>query len=157
MKKNKLYRMRKLIFSFATGCAMHSHAIELETVSDVRVRFFIQTSGEFSRPIDGTEVLWNVVAGGGNLTGPTSSASIDVVVNGPSKSWKVGRVVTLVVKNDRTGMMLSRMHSRLGVAGPTGESHVGFWLSEIGCEPLEIVAQIGGSSRTRKLSLRCGE
>jgi hypothetical protein len=157
MKNDKIYRLLKLILVFAMGGAMNSHAIELETISDVRIRFFIQTSGEFSRPLDGTEVLWNVVAGGGDVTGPTSSASIDVVVTGPSKSWKVGRVVTLIVKNDQTGRVLSRMHSRLGVAGPSGESHVGFWLTEIGCEPLELIAQVGGSSRTRKLPLQCGE
>jgi hypothetical protein len=157
MNSDKLFRSLKLILVFVMGGALNSHAIEAETISDVRIRFFMQASGEFSRPLDGTEVLWNVVAGGGDVNGPTSSASIDVVVTGPIKNWKSGRVITLIVKSDRTGRVLSRMHSKLGVPGPSGESHVGFWLPEIGCEPLKLVAQVGINSRTRKLPLRCGE
>lgn len=78
MKSDKLFCLLKLILVLAMGGALNSHAIEAEMISDVRIRFFMQASGEFSRPLDGTEVLWNVVAGGGDVNGPTSSASIDV-------------------------------------------------------------------------------
>lgn len=157
MKYRKFSSLLKLILVLAVGGGLNSHAVELVKISDLHIRLFLQASGEFSPPLTGAEVLWNVVSGGGDVTGPTSSAFVDVVIIGSSKSWKVGRVVTLVVKSERTGKVLSRMNTRLGVAGDSGESHVGFWLPQIGCEPLELVAQVAGSSKTRKLPLKCGE
>lgn len=156
MKDRKFFTLLKLLLILAIG-GLHSHAADLEKISDLHIRFFIQTSGEFSPSIEENEVLWNVVAGGGDVAGPTSSAFVDVVITGSSKSWNVGRFVTLTVKSDRTGKVLVRMKSRLGGAGVSGESHVGFWLPQIGCEPLELVAQVAGSSKTRKLPFKCGE
>lgn len=157
MKYYKFSSFLKLILILTMGGGLNSHAVELVRITDLHVRLFLQTSGEFSPPLDGVEVLWDVVAGGGDATGPSSSAFVDVVVNGLRESWKVGRVVTLAVKSEKTGRVLFRMNTRLGMAGASGESHVGFWLSQIGCEPLELVAQVAGSSKARKLSFKCGE
>ncbi len=126
-------------------------------IQAVKVRMFLQYSGELSPPLSGNEVLWNVVAGGGDVSQPTSAALVDVVVSGTVDKFDRKQLVELVVKSERTGRVLERRKGTLGLFGPSSETHVGFWLSSVGCEPLVITASIAGNSKVLTVPFRCGE
>lgn len=126
-------------------------------IADVRVRLFFQYSGEFSAPLDGKVELWNVMAGGGGFPEPASSAFVDVGVSGVAKTYVAKQTVDLVVTNKRTGKVVERQRGQIGIFGPSGETHVGFWLRAVSCDPLVLVVSTAGSSRSQTLPFRCGE
>lgn len=126
-------------------------------ITDIKVRLFLQFSGEFSTPLTENEQLWNIAAGGGGLPEPASSAFVDVTVSGPPRAYVARQSVGLVVTNERTGKVIARLRGHVGIFGPSGQTHVGFWLSSVGCDPLALVASTGSSSRSQSLPFRCGE
>lgn len=126
-------------------------------IAAVRARLFFQHSGEFSPWLTGGEVLWNVIVGGGEFDEPASSALIDISIVGKPKSFVSKQFVELRVLNQRTGKVVTRQRGRTGTFGPDGQTHVGFWLSSIGCEPLVLVASVAGSTNSLTLPFRCGE
>lgn len=151
--------MPKFICSIALPLLLgpaHAHAQTLQ-IADVKVRLFLQLSGEFSSPLTGNEDLWNVVAGGGSFPEPTSSAFVDVAVAGSAGKFVAGQLIHLVVTNNRTGKVVHRLTGRTGVFGPAGRTHVGFWLPAVGCDSLLLVASTAGSSKSQSLPFRCGE
>ncbi|MFZ6647701.1 hypothetical protein ACO0LO_18405 [Undibacterium sp. TJN25] len=126
-------------------------------IAEVKVRLFFQYSGEFSQPLNGKEVLWNVMAGGGDVTEPTTSAFVDIVVSGLPNTYVAKQAVDLLVKNGRTGKIVERQRGRIGIYGPSGETHVGFWLRSFSCDPVILVVSTAGSSKSLTLPFRCGE
>jgi hypothetical protein len=130
---------------------------QIPKLTDLRVRLFLQHSGDLSAPLTGREDLWNVVSGGEGIPGPANSALVVVAVRGAPNSHVGGNVVQLLITDQRTGKLVNRMTSRAGRPGSTGESHVGFWLQPIGCEPLVLAASTEGSSISLTLPFRCGE
>ena len=70
-------------------------AVETPHVAAVKVRLFLQHSGELSRPLDEREELWNVVTGAGDPSEPANSALVDVVVSGSSNTLGGKHAVTV--------------------------------------------------------------
>lgn len=126
-------------------------------IEEVKVRMFFQHSGEFSAPLTGKEDLWNVMAGGGGFPEPTNSAFVDVTVSGAAKTYVARQTVNLVVTNKRTGKVVERLTGQTGIFGPSGNTHVGFWLRSVSCDPLVLVASTASSSKSQALPFRCGE
>lgn len=132
-------------------------AAQSPQIAELKVRLFFQYSGEFSSPLSENDVLWNVMAGGGNFPEPANSAFVNIVVSGAAKTYIPKQVVNLVVTNERTGKVVVRQRGQAGIFGPSGVTHVGFWLRSVNCEPLVLVASIAGSSKSLRLPFRCGE
>lgn len=126
-------------------------------ILDLKVRLFLQHSGELSSPITGRENLWNVVSGGDGVPGPATSALVDVAVRGAPNSFVEASAVHLHITSKRTGKVIDKLTSSVGSFGSSGESHVGFWLHSIGCEPLILSASTEDSSISLTLPFRCGE
>jgi hypothetical protein len=135
----------------------HCALAQVDRVTDVHVRFFLQASGQFSQPYSESDVLWNVVAGGGSFPESTSSALVDVAIAGPSEGRRPALRIEFLVKHAETGKVLMRRRAIAPHVGPTGRTHVGFWLPAIGCEPLTLIASAKGSSKSIHLPFRCGE
>lgn len=132
-------------------------AAQSPQIAEVKVRLFFQYSGEFSPLLSENDVLWNVMAGGGNFAEPANSAFVDITVSDGAKTHIAKPVVNLVVTNARTGKVVERQSGQAGVFGPSSLTHVGFWVRSINCEPLVFVASISGSSKSLSLPFRCGE
>jgi len=126
-------------------------------IVDLKVRMFFQYTGELSMPLTGNENLWNVMAGVGEFTEPSSSAFVDVTVSGTAKKYGERRTVNLIVKNKRTGKIVERLRGHVGLFGPAGSTHVGFWLRSVSCDPLILIASTSESSKSQVLPLKCGE
>ena len=126
-------------------------------IADLKIRMFFQYTGELSMPLTGKEDLWNVMAGGGEFPEPTSSAFVDVTVSDTAKTYVERKAINLVVKNKRTGKIIERLRGYTGIFGPSGSTHVGFWLRSVNCEPLLLIASTEGSSKSQALLFKCGE
>jgi len=126
-------------------------------IQAVNVRMFLQQSGELSSLLTGNEMLWKVISGGGDVSEPTSAALVDVVVRGEGDMFVGTKAIELVVKSQRSGKNVARYRAQLGSFSPSGETHVGFWLPAIGCEPLIITASLSGKSKAVVLPFKCGE
>jgi hypothetical protein len=144
------------IVTFLFWATMGS-AVASPQIQAVNVRMFLQYSGELSPPLNGQMPLWNIVIGERGISEPTSAALVDVVVSGPRNTFGGKHVIRLAVKSERSGKVLERSMGRLGIFGPSAETHVGFWLPSVGCEPLVITASIAGNSKTLVVPFRCGE
>jgi len=125
-----------------------SQAAEYPKVSGFSAYLLNSETGQLSGDMIGREhELGNVPAG------PLASTSTLVVVHialGP-KSILAGQVrleVTARRHGSARRVLLNRV-SRLGPIAKDGTTHAGFWLSETGCEKLEMKATLTvGSERT---------
>ena len=132
------------------------HANAAAKISDIKVRMFLQHSGEFSPALKGNEALWNTVIGEGDIAEPSNAALVDVVIveNIPSNKQQF---VKLIVKSKRNGKILVIRQERVGLFNSSGETHIGFWLSAIGCEEIDISASINEQVKKISIPFRCGE
>ena len=149
-----LTRLAVAVPFFLASACVNAQSLQ---IAEVKVRLFFQYSGEFSTPLNGKEELWNVMAGGGGFPEPASSAFVDVAVSGVAKTYVAKQTVDLVVTNKRTGKVVERQRGQTGIFGLSGETHVGFWLRSVSCDPLVLVASTAGSSKSQTLPFRCGE
>ena len=156
MATSKMSARFVIATTLAVVCGFAHGAVELPRVTAVQARLFMQYTGELSKPLSASDQLWNVIAGGGGL-GPSREMLVDVAVTGTSNTFGRDQVVDLVVKSRSTGKVLQRRKGMLGIFGPSGVTHVGFWLSPIGCESLVITASIAKSSKELTLPFQCGE
>jgi len=142
-----------VVWIFATGACTGAEPIR---IADIQARLFLQYTGTLSAVTNG-RILWNLPAGGGDAAEPGSAALIDVTLSGPSESFVGGRSVSLAVWSERTGKVLERHTTNIGIFGPAGRTHVGFWLARVGCEPLRLVITVASDSKTLRLPFKCGE
>ncbi len=128
-------------------------------VRAIEVRLFRHHTGSLSEPLTGKEVLWNTIIGEGSAGEPSSSLLVDVVVAGAPGSYEESWLVELVVKDAKSGTVLSKQRKSVGVLSSTGVYHTGFWLPEIGCKPLSVTARVKGGSSSKEVSIpfACGE
>jgi hypothetical protein len=148
------------VISIALGTILWGElcsAAETYRIKAVNVRMLLQYSGELSPVLDNKNVLWNLMADHSELSEPASGAFVVVAVSGSSSTSGVNQVVNLVVKSAQTDKVLARYTARLGLFSSQGESHVGFWLPSVGCEPLTLSASIAKSSKMISLPFKCGE
>lgn len=151
--------MQKFIFAGMACLFLVSARAESFQVVELNVRLFGQHSGDLAPALKGNEVLWNVVTMGVNSdpkSEPVSAALVDVVVRGSAKANKANGL-RLVVKNGKTGVTLKRQQASIGIPDSNGKTHVGFWLADIGCQPLTIIASTSHSSKTTNVPFACGE
>ena len=128
-------------------------------VRSVDVRLFRHHTGSLSEPLTGKETLWNTIIGEGSAGEPSSSLLVDVVVAGAPGAFEKSWLIELVVKNAKSGAVLSKQRKSVGVLSSTGVYHTGFWLPETGCEPLNVTARIKGGSSSKEIGIpfACGE
>ena len=128
-------------------------------VRAIEVRLFRHHTGSLSEPLTGKETLWNTIIGEGSAGEPSSSLLVDVVVAGAPGAFEKSSLVELVVKNAKSGTVLSTQRKSVGVLSDTGLYHTGFWLPETGCESLRVTARIRGGSSSKGVSIpfACGE
>jgi hypothetical protein len=151
---NAFTRLAAVALLFLEPVYVNAQALQ---IADVKVRLFFQYSGELSTPLTGKDELWNIMAGGGGFSEPANSAFVDVTVSGVPKTYVAKQAVDLVVTNKRTGKIVDRQRGKTGIFGPSGETHVGFWLRSVSCDHIVLVASATGSSKSLTLPFRCGE
>jgi len=138
--------------------------LSLETT---QVRLFYSGSGTFSNDIlDPRLVLRNVIGGEGDAAEPATSALVDVTVRSLSREAyadgsrkdSTGVVEINVVAGDAERVILHERRT-IGMFNSAGLSHIGFWLSNIGCEKLTITVRIAKTMRTLSSAVpfRCAE
>ena len=134
-------------------------AERLPEVASIEARLFFNYSGTLSKPITAKTVLWNAIIGEGNISEPSNSTFVDVLVDGEPGSFKPGLRVELTVSDTSNGKILQTQVNEIGVLNASGKYHVGFWIPKTGCQPLRLRARIAGA-RTNKLAtvpFSCGE
>lgn len=136
-------------------------AVAAEAIEPVAIeaRLFLSHSGKFSEPISEKTELWNTPATSDGPNRPSRSTFVRVQLNGPpgeaDLKGRVDLTVTTVGANQRS----AQLHQRLGVFGPDGKQFVGFWLSDTGCEALQLSARTNTSRKrvTQSVPFKCGE
>lgn len=130
-------------------------------IAGLRAMLFNANDGSFSRDVlaDPRPALWNVVIGEGDAEGPSSSALVVVEVAGEPGSYEDARQVELTARTEE-GVLLRRASS-LSVLNARGRTFVGFWLDDVGCQPVRLQARLLGqpqpSTRTDEIDFQCGE
>jgi hypothetical protein len=141
-----------LAVSVTDGCGAESLRLDR-----VEARLYYSHSGTFSEALTPAFALWNVIIGEGNAKEPSSSTLIDAIVKGRAGSFDPTWSVEFVAKDTRTGRVIARRTAKVGVLGNNGISHIPFWLSDTGCEPLTVAVTIHGDTRSIDIPFRCGE
>lgn len=149
----------RALILIATTCGAAGASAQALSVSEIEARLFLAHTGTLSEPLSEGHGLWNTVIGEGNATEPSSSTFVKVVVLGPPKSFNKNAVVVLTVTSAKSKAMLAKHRQNLGVFSESGRQYVAFWLSNTGCEPLQLSVAIPGSSKavTRSIPFACGE
>jgi hypothetical protein len=127
-------------------------------VDRIDARLFYHHSGTVSEPISERTALWNTIIGAGDAKEPSTSLLVDVIVKGVPGSYKPKVMVRLTTTSEQTGKVVSQQTKEVGVLSAEGEYHVGFWLTNTGCEPLHLTARLpGGNERKVHIPFKCGE
>ena len=131
-------------------------------IRDLEVRLFYHHSGSFSGDITAEHehpfVLWNTLIGEGDAKEPSTSLLATVVVEGPASSFRAERVIEFEAV-EASGDPLYSASSRVGVLGPNGLHHTGFWLAEVSCKDIRLKARVRGTSTEieESITFDCGE
>lgn len=127
-------------------------------IADIKIRLFFHHSGTFSDKITGKEELWNTSIGEGWAREPSTAILVDITVKGLEK-FDDPEIVELTVKNAESKKIISTQSQPVGVMSKSGQYHVPFWLTDTGCEPLQLIAAIQGTSEKREavIPFACGE
>jgi hypothetical protein len=151
--------MRNLLAALLLLAATPASADKALTVAAMEARLYYNYSGTLSKPITSKTVLWNAVAGEGNISEPSNSTFIDVLVVGEPGSFDPKARIELVVTDASSGKTLQSQSAEIGVLNAAGKYHVGFWIPKTGCVPLRLRASITGSKAAKTLSVpfACGE
>ena len=150
-----------LLGSLSTAFARARPEAAPYRITALRAMLFNSDRGTLSRDVlrEPRPALWNVVIGEGDAEGPSSSALVVVEVAGEPGSYEDARQVELVART-REGELLRRA-TALGVLNAQGRTFVGFWLYDVGCEPVRLQARLRGqsqpSTRTDEIPFECGE
>jgi len=141
------------------GAAGAAFADKPLTIAKVEARLFFNYSGTLSKPITSQTVLWNAVIGEGNISEPSNSTFVDVVVDGEPGSYEARVQVELVVTTSSNGKVLQKQTNEVGSLNASGKYHVGFWIPRTGCEALQLRARVVGSKvyKTASIPFHCGE
>jgi len=151
--------MRPYLALLLLALATPASADKPLSIGSVEARLFYNYSGTLSKPITSKTVLWNAVAGEGNIAEPSNSTFVDVLVQGEPGSFDAAAKVTLEVFNQESGKLLQAESAEIGVLNAAGKYHAGFWIPKTGCVPLRLHASIAGSkaSKTVAVPFACGE
>ena len=147
--------------SISTARARSAPDAAAYRIADMRAMLFNANDGTFSRDVlaPPRPALWNVVIGEGDAEGPSSSALVVVEVAGEPGSYEDARQVELTARTEE-GVLLRRASS-LSVLNARGRTFVGFWLDDVGCQPVRLQARLLGqpqpSTRTDEIDFQCGE
>jgi len=129
------------------------------SIAKVEARLFLNYSGTLSKPITAKTELWNAVIGEGNISEPSNSTFVDVLVDGEPGSFDPKARVELVVATTSDGKVLQTQSNNVGALNASGKYHVGFWIPRTGCEALRLRARVAGSKvyKTVDIPFACGE
>jgi len=142
-----------LVASFASPAAEPLRLVAMES------RLFFHHTGLFSRPLDGSQALHNVVIGEGGFDEPSTATMVTVVLQGKAGDYDEKWRVDFTAKARKGGKTLATASKDLGVLSPKGEYRVAFWLPDTGCEALELTAKLRGTNQQKSATIpfRCGE
>ena len=151
--------MRKLLLACLLLVAATASADKPLAVASIEARLFYNYSRTLSKPITSKTVLWNAVVGEGNISEPSNSTFVDVLVTGEPGSFEPNAKVTLVVSDKSSGKVLQNQSAEVGVLNAAGKYHAGFWIPKTGCVPLLLKASIAGSKAQKAITVpfACGE
>lgn len=138
-----------------SGAALAANGPNIERVE---ARLFYSHSGSLSAPITPDTALWNVIIGEGDASEPSESTLVDVILSGEPGDYPQG-VLDIVVTETRSGKVVLKRTSALGIFSAQGRFHVPVWLSDTGCTPLTVKASLrdGGSRASLDIPFHCGE
>lgn len=127
-------------------------------IADIKVRLFFHHSGTFSDSLTGKEQLWNTIIGEGWAREPSTVTLVDITVKGLEK-FDDQEFVELTVKNTDSKKIIFTQSQPVGVLSKSANYHVPFWLNDTGCQPLQLIAAIKGTSEKREavIPFACGE
>ncbi|MBZ0087792.1 MAG: hypothetical protein K8F33_06820 [Thermomonas sp.] len=128
-------------------------------IERIQARLFYSHSGSLSAPITPDAALWNVIIGEGDASEPSESTLVDVILRGEPGDYPPG-VLDIVVTETRSGKVVLKRTSALGIFSAQGRFHVPVWLSDTGCIPLTVKASLrggGGSRASLDIPFHCGE
>ncbi|MCC7097679.1 MAG: hypothetical protein IT472_10915 [Thermomonas sp.] len=138
-----------------SGAALAADGPNIERVE---ARLFYSHSGSLSAPITPDTALWNVIIGEGDASEPSESTLVDVILRGEPGDYPPG-VLDIVVTETRSGKVVLKRTSALGIFSAQGRFHVPVWLSDTGCTPLTVKASLrdGSSRASLDIPFHCGE
>lgn len=127
-------------------------------IERLEARLFYSHSGSLSAPITPDAALWNVIIGEGDASEPSESTLVVVILRGEPGDYPPG-VLDIVVTETRSGKVVLKRTSALGIFSAQGRFHVPVWLSDTGCTSITVKASLrGGSSRASlDIPFHCGE
>jgi len=146
-----------LVAALLSGSAA-ALAADGPNIERVEARLFYSHSGSLSAPITPDAALWNVIIGEGDASEPSESTLVDVILRGEPGEYPPG-VLDIVVTETRSGKVVLKRTSALGIFSAQGRFHVPVWLSDTGCTPLTVKASLrgGGSRASLDIPFHCGE
>jgi hypothetical protein len=156
MKRATAVLVTLLLAGAQTSMWAQTGAIEIR---QIEARGFLAHTGQMSAPIDERTALWNVSVSGGDLESPSTSTLVTVLVVGPPRVSGGRRVVTLSVTKASSRAKPELHRQPLGIFSEAGQFYAAFWLRGTGCDELNLVATLSGSSKSvgKRLAFRCGE
>lgn len=153
---NRTQILTLVVFLVGLTCAPAAD-MHLE-IEDIEMRLFFHHSGTFSDKLTGKEQLWNTMIGEGWAREPSTATLVDITVKDLEKLADQ-KIVELTVKNADSKKIVSTQSQPVGVLSKSSEYHAPFWLNDTGCEPLQLIVAIKGTSEKREavIPFACGE
>ena len=143
-------------------------------VAAVQAKLFFSETGTFSEDILANPdfTLWNTPVGEGSAGAPSNSTFVIVVVEGGTPGTVEHKRSVRFTASYKYGFVTERgtaevqkiqiqTTNAIGSFGKDGKSHVGFWLHDTGCVPVDLTAEITGQPLDKvikkRIDFKCGE
>jgi hypothetical protein len=141
-------------------------------ITAIKALLFYEATGRFSKDVlsEPNFTLWNTTIGEGSAEGASNSTLVLVEIAGPAgKSSGYDRVVfNALYKRHETGRggkifsenVRVQQTASVGWFSDLGRSHVGFWLHDTGCVPVQILVTLNSDKNQKHQAIipfKCGE
>ncbi len=152
-------RMSKIqIFLAITLFAIGGYAQAIK-ISSIQARLFYENTGAFSENVltDKGFDLWNTPFDW------AFSTFVTVEVDGVPKYLEKPRLIELTAKyipfDTGNRSITLKQTEKIRNGSETGKAYTGFWIKNVGCEPVFLTARISGQKRVirNKINFGCGE
>ena len=152
--------------AFSTVLAAQSDPPDSVSLGEIEVRLFYKETGRLSENILGRDtefVFHNTIIGEGDAEEAADDILVSVKMSAgkfgtPAENQRYVDAPVEIIARDSRGKVLGRRVHQGVLTSPEGIEHKVLWLNEVTCAgEVTITASYGGTSRSARLVMGCGE
>lgn len=148
--------MKRFAWVAATAFMLATPATAAE-IDAIRLHLFYEATGRLSPDIasPASFTAWNTIIGEGDAEEPASDLLVAVVVRADGHQF-IETPLRIRATNAEGRLLGERVFDAV-LTSDEGVTVKPLWLSDVGCEEINVIASMGSSHAETRLVLDCGE